>query len=45
LAGSLADLIGMPGAIGAIGLLTMGSGVFVGLRMPVTLAARSATRR
>jgi MFS family permease len=39
LAGALADAFGMPAAITGIGVLTVGSGMLVVLRMPETLVA------
>lgn len=41
-AGALADAFGMTRAIGAIGVLTAASGVFVAVRMPETLTTRRA---
>ncbi len=41
LAGALADAFGMRSAIGAIGALTVASGVLVAVRMPETLSRRS----
>jgi MFS family permease len=44
LAGVLADLFGMNAAIGAVGVLTAGSGILVAVRMPETLAASEGDR-
>jgi len=44
LAGVLADLLGLPGAIGGIALLTFLSGLLVAVRMPETLPARRSPR-
>jgi MFS family permease len=41
LAGVLADLVGMAWSIGAVALLTVGSGLLVAVRMPETLHAYS----
>jgi len=44
LAGILADLLGLPGAIGGIALLTFLSGLLVAVRMPETLPAIRSPR-
>lgn len=43
LAGALADMFGIPLAIGVVGALTAASGVLVAVRMPETLAVRART--
>jgi MFS family permease len=43
LAGVLADALGMAAAIGMIGVLTMGSGLLVAVRMPETLRSHRPT--